>query len=134
MVLVGACWCLLVLVGTCWHLLLHLLLHLLCMRPCCSHSVFNLVLTIFRWDAKVRMQQVKLRTKGLSLNREETVRYMVDKNVDKALRKVEKGFQQMEKESGFTMSDREKRIQHEADKLRLAYLSSLKVSAFLVSC
>ena len=79
-----------------------------------------------KWDAKVRMQQVKLRTKGLSLNREETVRYMVDKNVDKALRKVEKGFQQMEKESGFQMTDREKRIQHEADKLRLAYLSSLK--------
>jgi hypothetical protein len=79
-----------------------------------------------KWDAKVRMQQVKLRTKGLSLNREETVRYMVDKNVDKALRKVEKGFQQMEKESGFQMTDREKRIQHEADKLRLAYLASLK--------
>jgi len=79
-----------------------------------------------KWDAKVRMQQVKLRTKGLSLNREETVRYMVDRNVDKALRKVEKGFQQMEKESGFQMTDREKRIQHEADKLRLAYLASLK--------
>ena len=79
-----------------------------------------------KWDAKVRMQQVKLRTKGLSLNREECVRYMVDKNVDKALRKVEKGFQTMEKESGFSMTDREKRLQHEADKMRLAYLTSLK--------
>jgi hypothetical protein len=79
-----------------------------------------------KWDAKVRMQQVKLRTKGLSLNREECVRYMVDKNVDKALRKVEKGFQTMEKESGFSMTDREKRLQHEADKMRLQYLTSLK--------
>ena len=79
-----------------------------------------------KWDAKVRMQQVKLRTKGLSLNREECVRYMVDKNVDKALRKVEKGFQTMEKESGFSMTDREKRLQHDADKMRLAYLTSLK--------
>ena len=79
-----------------------------------------------KWDAKVRMMQVKLRTKGLSLNREETVRYMVDKGIDKAMRKVEKSFHIMEKERGFAMTDMEREAQAFADKARLAYLKQLE--------
>jgi hypothetical protein len=79
-----------------------------------------------KWDAKIRMQQVKLRTKGLSLNRTETVRYMIDSTVNKALKKVEKQFQEMEQERGFKMTERERLEMKEAEDKRLAYLRELE--------
>ena len=79
-----------------------------------------------KWDAKIRMQQVKLRTKGLSLNRSETVRYMIDSTVNKALKKVEKQFHEMEKERGFKMTERELKEMKEAEDKRLAYLRELE--------
>ena len=82
-----------------------------------------------KWHAKIRMQQVKLRTKGLSLNREETVRYMLDSTVNKALKKVEKQFKEMEQERGFKMTEREQKEMKEAEDKRLEYLRQLEDAA-----
>ena len=81
-----------------------------------------------KWHAKIRMQQVKLRTKGLSLNREETVLIHVIALVNKAL-KVEKQFKEMEQERGFKMTDREQKEMKEAEDKRLAYLRELEDAA-----
>ena len=82
-----------------------------------------------KWHAKIRMQQVKLRTKGLSLNREETVRYMLDSTINKSLKKVEKQFVEMEKERGFKMTEKEARDMKDAEDKRLAYLRKLEDAA-----
>ena len=82
-----------------------------------------------KWHAKIRMQQVKLRTKGLSLNREETVRYMLDSTINKSLKKVEKQFVEMEKERGFKMTEKEARDMKDAEDKRLAYLRELEDAA-----
>lgn len=61
-----------------------------------AHSVEKM-----KFEAKIRMKQVKLRTKGNAFNREQVFALMMEEAVQLAQREVENRFREMEEELGY---------------------------------
>eukprot|EP01029_Cantina_marsupialis_P026938 TRINITY_DN7388_c0_g1_i3.p1 TRINITY_DN7388_c0_g1~~TRINITY_DN7388_c0_g1_i3.p1 ORF type:complete len:2382 (+),score=453.28 TRINITY_DN7388_c0_g1_i3:218-7363(+) len=54
-----------------------------------------------KWDAKVRMKQVKLRTQNTRLNRNEVLEVMMEEALGEQIAEIERNFVQLAKDKGF---------------------------------
>ncbi|KAF0720455.1 Aste57867_299 [Aphanomyces stellatus] len=54
-----------------------------------------------KFDAKIRMRQVKLRTKGLAFSREEVLDIMTEESVQDAMEEVDHRYREMEESAGY---------------------------------
>ncbi|RHY34943.1 hypothetical protein DYB32_000562 [Aphanomyces invadans] len=54
-----------------------------------------------KFDAKIRMRQVKLRTKGLAFSRDEVLKVMVEEAVQDSMEEVDHRFREMEESAGY---------------------------------
>ncbi|DBA02373.1 TPA: hypothetical protein N0F65_007192 [Lagenidium giganteum] len=61
-----------------------------------AHSVEKM-----KFEAKIRMKQVKLRTKGNAFSREQVMALMMEEAVQEAQKEIEKRFREMEEELGY---------------------------------
>ncbi|GLD93061.1 hypothetical protein PINS_up001653 [Pythium insidiosum] len=66
-----------------------------------------------KFEAKIRMKQVKLRTKGHALNREQVLGLLMEEAVQQAQREVENRFREMEEELGYLTHDDALRKPHD---------------------
>lgn len=72
-----------------------------------GHSVEKM-----KFEAKIRMKQVKLRTKGNAFSREQVVALMVEEAVQSAQKEVENRFREMEEELGYISHDQALNVPH----------------------
>lgn len=73
-----------------------------------THSVEKM-----KFEAKIRMRQVKLRTKGNAFNREQVLALMMEEAVQQAQREVENRFREMEEELGYLKHEESLKLPHE---------------------
>ncbi|KAJ0405062.1 hypothetical protein P43SY_001206 [Pythium insidiosum] len=66
-----------------------------------------------KFEAKIRMKQVKLRTKGHALSREQVFALLMEEAVQQAQREVENRFREMEEELGYLAHDEALRKPHD---------------------
>ncbi|EQC27731.1 hypothetical protein SDRG_14482 [Saprolegnia diclina VS20] len=64
-------------------------------------STKDMSLEKMKFDAKIRMRQVKLRTKGLTMDRRQVLCVMVEEAVQDALEEVDHRFREMEEDAGY---------------------------------
>uniref|UniRef100_K3WKE1 Clu domain-containing protein n=1 Tax=Globisporangium ultimum (strain ATCC 200006 / CBS 805.95 / DAOM BR144) TaxID=431595 RepID=K3WKE1_GLOUD len=72
-----------------------------------AHSVEKM-----KFEAKIRMRQVKLRTKGNAFNREQVFALMMEEAVQQAQREVENRFREMEEELGYLKHEESLQLPH----------------------
>lgn len=73
-----------------------------------AHSVEKM-----KFEAKIRMRQVKLRTKGNAFNREQVLALMMEEAVQQAQREVENRFREMEEELGYLKHEESLQLPHQ---------------------
>ncbi|KAH9157475.1 hypothetical protein AeRB84_000674 [Aphanomyces euteiches] len=64
-------------------------------------AISQTTLDKMKFDAKIRMRQVKLRTKGLAFTRDEVLKVMIEEAVQDAFEEIDHRFREMEESAGY---------------------------------